>query len=128
MSLFQRRRGKGGGDGRLGLIAPERCINSEEMMLNMEMNRTVDGILGTFVTFDEGDGKISNRLMPRSDEKMNKRNDGESDFQQFIRLAGLDHVPDMQEVEAIRSAALERLAEKYAPLIQAARAKGPDGS
>jgi hypothetical protein len=119
MALFQRRRLRSSANGNepppLGLVMPARCVNTEELMLHHEMHRCPDGILGFFVVYEDENGELENVLLPRPG---NKR---ETDLQQFMRFAGLTEVPTMDQIMAIKQAALARLEEKWAPKIQAAR-------
>lgn len=122
MALFQKRillRAKADAEAALGLVMPSRCVNSEELVLYHDLHRCPDGILGFFVVFEDEDGGVSNQLLPKGSQK-------ETDFQQFMRFAGLTEVPTIEEVTAIKVAALQRLESEYGPKIQKARAKGPD--
>jgi hypothetical protein len=124
MALFQKRillrAAKADPEAPLGLVAPARCVNSEELFLNMEMHRCTDGILGFFCIFANG-GELQNMLLPpRAGDKR------ETDLAQFMRLAGLTEVPTIDEVMTIKRDALARLEAEWAPRIQAARMKGPD--
>jgi hypothetical protein len=122
LALFQRRqsfKNKAAGNRPLGLCVPARAVNDEELLLLHGMGRTPDGILADFVSFEEG-GQLANELLPPAGSKR------ETELQIFMRLAGLTEIPTFEQIAAIQRAASTRLIEKFGPLCEAARAKGPD--
>jgi hypothetical protein len=121
MALFQRRRRrKDEANAPLGLCVPAQAVNNEELMILHDMGRTKDGLLADFVAFEEKNGKLTNELLPRAGSKR------ETELQLFMRLAGLTEIPTLDQVTKIQRAADMRLKNKYGPLCEAARQKGPD--